>query len=699
MVGGTSCNDNAEPHSQPVQRARLEGRGAVHSRTAGKHNTKSQRRKQQSSIHQSSESRWASGQGLEQPSKKRLKTTSDSNGSRRQRNLKNLMMIDRLEANIGRMEARLQDLGFDLSHNGSTQASLPPVGSDNLHSPPSSCASQPEILMGTDACHCESYPGDTYRGSASSHAAAPPDMGQERNPLGTQDAGEGLLPAEFRGILLPRCILDTPDGKDLPALSHVGLEWMSRKSGISPQLSSEQHYNVPPFGSSYADFPRKSFCPLPSREEASSLLYEYLQNFNSLCPLFEKAKLVALLNQDNLEAALDTPACWASANVVFALAIAFRTKDGNVAHSEHQKSWLYIKNAFGTFHDLCLGQPDLWSIQALLGMSIFFLGTMSAEPCCFLTTVAIRMSHQIGLGRREEGVALSTEDMQHRRNIFWIAYCLDREIPLRFGKPPAQNDDDMTIDLPSESPINSIPVLPSLYRHDNFDVFRAHCQLATIKGQLYKNLYSAAAKDRPLSEVMDTVKTLDGMLQSWKEDLPSEYQPQSEPLPSFSPPSISMMLLYLHCSYFNCIIAMHRLIACRKIRTAEDLVKRCERFNFPPSLPYSSRMFMSESLCANAARASIRLMNYMPETHISLVGILIHYPIVALTTLSSTIIQNPRDASRLTDMRLMNQVETLLSSLVVSIPNQVIGQLRMYCATYRAAAEAAVQKTMHFCGR
>ncbi|KAL4786470.1 fungal-specific transcription factor domain-containing protein [Aspergillus varians] len=583
------------------------------------------------------------------------------------------------------MEARLLDLGFDVDSYGAAQGSPQPLASDCLHLPPSPCASDSEDMLEGGPWPCEPYPENIPR------AAAFSDTDQECDVFCTEEAKEGPFPDDFGGLLIPRCIFDAPTSRTLA--------WMSQKSGITPKLSPENHCNATSFGSLNDDFPRKVFCPLPPKEEASSLLYEYLHNFNSVCPLFEQAKLVSLFNQDSLDVALRTPAFWASANVVLALGIAFRIKNGSVTQSEHQKSWLFIKNAFGTFHDLCLGQPDVWSIQALLGMSLFFLGTMSAEPCCFLATAAIRMSHQLGLGKGEDGVSLPPKDVEHRRNIFWIAYCLDREISLRFGKPPTQNDDDMSINLPTEQPINSARIIPSMYRHVKFDAFRAHCQLATIKGQLYKDLYSATAKARPLSEIITSVGQLDEMLQNWREDLPSEYQPGSQGLPSLPQSSISLALLYLHCSYFNCIIAMHRLIASRGIRTADDLVKRYQDISRSTSPPNAPRIFASESLCANAARDSIKLMKYIPEGHVSLVGFLVHYPIVALATLSSSIIRNPLDASRLTDMRLIDQVETFLSSLVVSVPNQAIAQLRTYCANHRAAAKAAVQKTVQCCGR
>ncbi|BCS22924.1 fungal specific transcription factor domain-containing protein [Aspergillus puulaauensis] len=697
MKMDTSGTNHVDSRSQPVQRPVFEARSVVNSRALDKGRARSQRRKQRGNRHRTQEQQCGRNQEPEQPNKKRLKTKNDPNGTRRHRNLKNLMMIERLETNIGRMEARLQGLGFDLCNEETTQASPQQLVSNSLHSTPSPYASDPGNFLDQASFRGEPHPQGICGNLEESHAAAIPELAQEGDVLVTHEVKEDLFP-DFGCLVLPRCILDTPAARSLPALSHEGLEWVSQQSGVTPGLFPGRHINtmsfgpLGPLGSLCDDFPRKTFCPLPSRGEASSLLHEYLQNFNSMCPLFEQAKLVSLFNQDNLEASLRSPALWASANVVFALGITFRINDGVVLQSEYQRSWLFIKNAFGTFHHLCLGQPDMWSIQALLGMSVFFLGTMSAEPCCFLVTAAIRMIHQIGLGKGEESVTLDSEYKDHRRIIFWIAYCLDREVSLRFGRPPTQSDDDMSIDLPTDTPIGNASIIPSMYQRVEFDAFRAHCQLATIKGQVYKDLYSAAAKNRSLSELITSVGALDQMLENWKEELPSKYQPESQRLQS-----ISMTLLYLHCSYFNCIIAMHRLIASRGIRTGDDLVRKYQNFSFSASLSGSRRVFSSESLCTNAARASIRLMKYIPEGHISAVGILIHYPIVALSTLSSSIIQNPVDASRLSDMGLIDQVETLLSSLVASIPNQAIAQLKTYCANYRAAAKAAIQKTMQFC--
>ncbi|KAJ0422116.1 fungal-specific transcription factor domain-containing protein [Aspergillus carlsbadensis] len=607
-------------------------------------------------------------------------------------------MINRLESNIGRMEAHLQELGFDISRTESTQTRLPGFAEpDNAESPPSPPLSEPAESSSQESSNSGLHPNDTYVDSRTPQNPIFPHHETDQLVPDSQDDEKGPLCDDIAGLILPRCLLDTPTARGLRALSPEGMKWVSQKAGVTPSLSSSNHSGATLYSSLSGDFPRKEFCPLPSKEEASSLLYEYLKSFNCLCPLYEQAKLVSLFNQDDLDVVLRSPALWASVNVVFALAIAFRIKDRTTAQAEHQRSWLFIKNAFSVYHDLCLGQPDLWSVQALLGMSIFFLGTMSAEPCNFLVAAAIRMCQQLGLGTTKEGASPSSHDLRQRRYTFWIAYCLDREVSLRFDKPPAQSDDDMSIEIPTEPPADGARIIPTINQHSNFTVFKAQCQLATIKGQLYKDLYSAAARNRTLGEIMASIGTLDEKLQDWMENLPAECQPDAPGLPKLRQPSISVMMLYLHYSYFHCIIAIHRLICSRRIMIATDLLKK-QGIDFSSPRPHSSKVFESSSLCAHAARASIRLMRYMPEGHLSLIGILVYYPIVALSTLSSTIIQNPRDASRLSDLRLIDQVEKFLSSQIVSIPNEGIAHLKAYCANYRTAAETAVHKTMRFCG-
>lgn len=119
------------------------------------------------------------------------------------------MMIDRLETNIGRMEARLQDLGFDLCNEETTQASPQQLVSNSLHSTPSPYASDPGNLLDKASFRGEPHPQGICGDLEESHAAAIPELAQERDVLVTHEVKEDLFP-DFGCLVLPRCILDTP---------------------------------------------------------------------------------------------------------------------------------------------------------------------------------------------------------------------------------------------------------------------------------------------------------------------------------------------------------------------------------------------------------------------------------------------------------------------------------------------------------
>ncbi|CAI7573974.1 unnamed protein product [Penicillium glandicola] len=393
-------------------------------------------------------------------------------------------------------------------------------------------------------------------------------------------------------------------------------------------------------------FPNKLLCPLPPKDEIASLVDDYLQQFNPLCPIFQPSSLLSLCDDDNLQGIFNSPGRWASLNVVLAIGYMLRVKDSSLVQIEHQKSWLFMKNALGVLNELCFGLPDLWTVQALLGM--------------------------IRLERSEDRSGLCSEELEQRRRIFWIAYCLDKEISLRDGIPLAQRDDDMDVLLPMEVPLDNMGTMPTTDQQGTFNAFRSTCELALIKSQVHKHLYSVAAADRPFVEVAATVAMLNQKLQEWKDSVPTEFQPELRRLSAFPQSPTAAVLLFLHLSYFNCVIAIHRVTAARGSRLGMDLVER-NSFHIPPN----SVVFMSESLCTKSAIASINLMKYMPKSDVILIGLMIYYPVLASKTLSSTIVRNPRATSRMYHTRLIMQVETFVSSLVLGTPNKGIEGLLM----------------------
>ncbi|KAG2418924.1 hypothetical protein HFD88_002027 [Aspergillus terreus] len=570
---------------------------------------------------------------------------------RRRRQEKNLRMINRLEENIERMEDRLQELGFDL---GDDNLGIPQLQKNDQH---------PLDASSPDWPACEDYPAE--------HPGIEPELpghstATNRDAPSVPDDQfknlENMVPGSL-SFFVPRGLVNTSCLEGMNIISEEGREW------INQHISS---------GCLEGVFPSAAYRPVPPKSEALKLLEDYLQYFHIICPLFQSSKLVSLFSDSELQYNSQTPSRWACINVVLALG---HMRPGrpheNMRHSQKQ-SLMYMKNALGTVNQLYLRPPDLWAIQSLVGMVVFFLGKGSPRLCEFLISAAINMSQQMGLGRSERGRDLSEEDAEERRRVFWLAYCVDREVSIRFGKPLSQNDEN--VDVTTEG------IFLEQQQESGFDAFSAVCQLAVIRGRLYKHLYSARATDTSLNELAAAVGMLDEELQQWSERIPLRHRPGGLARPPGASP-MSPWVLYLHYSYYNCIIAIHSVTA---NQTSKLVGMRKEDSPNMSGAPANHKVYLSASLCAKAARASINLMRHMPEEDALLVGYLIHYPIVASTALSWCIMRNPREIYRTYDEKLIAKVETFLSSRTLSIPKDITAHLMKFCQKCRLIAEAAI---------
>ncbi|KNG82736.1 hypothetical protein ANOM_008652 [Aspergillus nomiae NRRL 13137] len=607
------------------------------------------------------------------------------NEERYRADMRRRVMINRLETNIERMESRLHEMGLRLSESSTstTQEFL--------------CSNAP-VLEHSD------------KNTASDPNFANFCAGPEPNRVSTTssaDAIPGIVfssqqvenwPPCLASFSIPRSLVDAPLSRGFSALSQKGIEWISQKAGnvslgnLSSFLSANDLDENPGNSPLGGPFPCRVFCSLPTKEETVSLVQEFIEDFNMLFPIFQRSELLSLFNQKSLDMRVQTPSQWACINAVLATACMIRPRDEGSGPDHHQKSWLFIQNALEVVNELCLGPPNLLGLQALLLLVTFFIGTSAEHPCGFLLSAAIRMCHELGLGKTEDGSPLCMQEIHHRRTVFWIAYCLDRELSLRFCEPPAQSDEDFSASLPMEAPTDSKYTIPTSDLSGSFNAFRSCCQLAMIKGQLYKDLYSPAAEDRPLSQIIASVGVLDEKLQEWKRSIPPEYQPENGG-PDRPRSTMSPVLLLLHYSYFHCMIAVHRRVAAGGLSIGTDLLEKNDFTSSPASLS-NPRVLLSTSLCSKAARASINLTNYLSQENIPFFGSLVYYPVVASIALSWSIIRNPQDAYRGYNLKLISRMEDYLASQAFCKAFEGIRRLVKQCAEYRSIAEAAVKATM-----
>ncbi|KAF2001790.1 fungal-specific transcription factor domain-containing protein [Amniculicola lignicola CBS 123094] len=476
--------------------------------------------------------------------------------------------------------------------------------------------------------------------------------------------------------------------------SPKGIQWVNDKTGDSSfqdmisTAAVDDNKWIQWKPDVFADiFKRKVYRPLPSKNEALSLLKDFFENFNCMFPLFHEPTFMHLVDKHYSKDPYEGSGWWASLNVALALAHRLRVMSNLVPQEEDEKAWQYLKNAMAVQVELTMRNTDLLSVQALLGIALFLLGTPNPQPTYFFVAAAIRLSHSIGLHKKGSGFNLNASEIEQRKRVFWIAYMLDRDICLRSGRPPVQDDDDMNVELPTEDPADNIGNIPLADGKGKMNLFRLMCTFAIIESKVYKRLYSVKASRQSDGELLNTIGELDRELENWKDSIPLDFRPEHEIKTTHTP--LILHVVVLHFGYYNCLTTIHRMSVHHGYWTSRLSNFAIQGLNARPLNP---RVFMSAQLCVQAARASIHLLKYVPKGDSSCVWLIIYFPVTALVTLFANLLQNPQDTRSRSDLKLMNLVVNFLSMLSSDQGNGSVKRMLSVCAEFERIGKAVLDK-------
>ncbi|KAL9115555.1 MAG: hypothetical protein Q9187_007291 [Circinaria calcarea] len=459
--------------------------------------------------------------------------------------------------------------------------------------------------------------------------------------------------------------------------SPKGIQWVNEKTGDKSfeqmvatgagRCNSVNKWNNDWKPEVFGDlFDRRTFTPLPPLPEALSLLKDFFENFNY---------------------PFDGSGWWASLNVALAIAHRLRVVSNLVSRDEDNKAWGLLKNALGVLTELTMRSGDLLSVQALLGMALFLQGTPNPQPSFFLVSAAIRLAHSIGLHKRGSGFGLTPLEVEQRKRVFWIAYMLDKDICLRSGRPPAQDDDDMNVDLPSEDPGDNVGNIPLANGKGKTNLFRLMCTFSIIESRVYKQLYSSKASKQSDGELLNTIGELDRELEEWKDAIPLDFRPEHEIRATHTP--LLLHVVVLHFAYYNCLTTIHRMSVHHGYWTSRLSNYAIKGLNARPLNP---RVFLSAALCVQAARASIHLVKYVPQGDFACVWMILYFPVSALVTLFANILQNPQDTRARSDIYLMSKVVNFLEIVGGAEESGGVKHMLAVCAEFERIAKVVLDK-------
>ncbi|KAI9679816.1 MAG: hypothetical protein M1817_004830 [Caeruleum heppii] len=606
--------------------------------------------------------------------------------------------IEGLENRLGRMESLLRLSGLLSEEDGKTDLG---TLEKRLAEKQDSASPASHTTKRSSSAHQHTPPeippdSSTRNGSiASPKGAVTPQEGKKKETEETEEEIEAL--SDMMCSLVTNSSGETRyfgSSSGFSIFSPKGIQWVNDKTGDSSFQSMVAtaaeddnkwiHWKPEIFSDIFI---RRVFKPLPPKHEALSLLKDYFDNFNCMFPLFHEPTFMHLVEMHYSNDPYEGSGWWASLNTALAIAHRLRVMSNVVPHEEDQKAWGYLKNALGVLTELTMRNTDLLSVQALLGMSLFLQGTPNPQPSFFLVAAAIRLSHSIGLHKRGSGFNLRPAEIEQRKRVFWIAYMVDKDICLRSGRPPAQDDDDMNVELPSEDPADDIGNIPLAEGGGKINLFRLMCSFAIIESKVYKQLYSTKASRQSDGALLNTIGELDHELEEWKDGIPIEFRPEHEIKASHTP--LILHIVVLHFAYYNCLTTIHRMSVHHGYWTSRLSNYAIKGLNARPLNP---RVFSSAALCVSAARASIHLIKYIPQGDYACVWLILYFPVSSLVTLFANILQNPQDARARSDVRLMNVVVNFLSMLNNDDEPGGVRRMLGVCAEFERIAKVVLDK-------
>ncbi|QSZ31053.1 hypothetical protein DSL72_000614 [Monilinia vaccinii-corymbosi] len=445
--------------------------------------------------------------------------------------------------------------------------------------------------------------------------------------------------------------------------SPQGLQLISKMTGndgFAKFMAERNHIQMNQYsvGSSlWYSMPDEKHKSLPPKEVADKIMEFIFDRLIPSFPLFDRKTFMERYSRQYPVKCSEDPAWYACLNVCFAIASIIRKEDlpGNSPPREKSPSlkgpetlswWKWLRNAASTFVDLQFGPPSFLAVQAMTGLA-FILDTLSDSfPCSVVSAATIRLAQAIGLHRNISYSGLSEAEVEQRRNVFWIAVMIERGAVIRQGRPSVIHDEDIGVDLPPE---NQYPSNVD----GRFITFRHNATLSLLHGRIYNRLYSAKSFTKSKSERLRIVGMLDDELQQWCETLPIEVRP-GHPLKCDERHLVTVVCTQW--VYYQCLSTIHRVSLYYGPGCLDPDGDKSQG-DFDPTL--NPRVYASAAICVNAARRTIHLLEECTKLSSPMS---IHNALSSCVTLFANILQHPLDPQVQSDLRLMNDVISFISS-------------------------------------
>ncbi|KLO81481.1 uncharacterized protein LW93_8191 [Fusarium fujikuroi] len=444
--------------------------------------------------------------------------------------------------------------------------------------------------------------------------------------------------------------------KGIPMNSAQGREWLSSKIGESVTLDgfhlfgSQKHH----LGSSSPPF------TFPERQRIEAFLNSY---FTSPWRLFYPVIDPALVEETMAVAYTESKS--AQVCLLAFMALCSRLKGSRVQLDD---SDVYIRASHSFLPEL-LGQSSLESLQTVIMLQIYHLLSGQWGAAAELHPYACRAVHDLKGHISQPSGSDSAVDRRHRhiRNLFWLCYILDKDIALRYGRPPGLTREYCDLTLPDDwarvynAPADTTP--GGMFFQDVSVCFSQDLGLSQIKERICQFLCSLDNSKLSDGLILSQVRQLDVDLEWWRSSIPTHYkpkwslsseQPLVHPQMSFAQ-RVRCCHLQLEYNYLTTVI--HTAIRrCGAVYAVED--------NLPEDL--HNVYHSSSDISLGASRNTLQIFKSYPDVlQEDMFGHIAIYPPIAAMALFINLLLHPSDQRARNDIDLLASCATLFQDIAM----------------------------------
>jgi hypothetical protein len=310
------------------------------------------------------------------------------------------------------------------------------------------------------------------------------------------------------------------------------------------------------------DYVSMCLASLPEPDLGSSLLAEFLVDFNTVFPLYRPHTIANHLRVCYEGGSDGSALAWASAYLVMGIAHRTRAMSAVATPQDNQMADWYLTRILPTISGLLTAPPSLGLVQCLLGLSMLIRSSSNTTPHALFVSTALRIAQTLAYEYFNvdcQDTEHDAKDFEQQRRVFWLAFMQDTEEGILSNVPTTQRREDITTELPEADPADSQGAVKAAEGDWKINLFALRVRLVLIQAEAIEDVLAIKPRKTTPEEMIARVDGVLGRLEAWRDNEVCRLSPEQLTLLLYRADVIH--ILSVEASYFATVFRLRAFVA------------------------------------------------------------------------------------------------------------------------------------------